>query len=330
MSLKIINSAIATGKKKLSNKYFINLYKEKYNEDVSHLLIDILGKDNRYICEDHESSITLGAEAVDKLLRESNIKGSDIDAIVFTSQLPEYTFPTQSCLIHKHIKGKSTCYTLDINANCLGMLRGLDVINRYANDKSGNMRYVLLIGSDRLFKFTREEDIVLHANVGDGACAFLLEYTEDANKGIIGSSDRIISDLAGSITFPACGMSNIMKTHGDGNMIHWSNIVPEAASIGMRDAFEDICKKHNIQSGEVDWYCGTQFSKVTFDEVADLCHIPESKRIFVGDKYGYTGTSSPFFALHTGIKSGKVKEGDLVLLSTVGVGDIVGSLLLRV
>lgn len=38
-------------------------------------------------------------------------------------------------LIHNHIHAKSNCVTSDLNANCLWMLQGLDVLNRYFKDK---------------------------------------------------------------------------------------------------------------------------------------------------------------------------------------------------
>ncbi|MBE3649126.1 3-oxoacyl-[acyl-carrier-protein] synthase III C-terminal domain-containing protein, partial [Paenibacillus polymyxa] len=42
--------------------------------------------------------------------------------------------------------------------------------------------------------------------------------------------------------------------------------------------------------------------------------------IYVGDRYGYTGTSSPFIALYEGIGSGRIRRGDHVLFWTIGAG----------
>ena len=38
------------------------------------------------------------------------------------------------------------------------------------------------------------------------------------------------------------------------------------------------------------------------------------------DKYGYTGTSSPFVALYEAIKQGRVKRGDYVFMATSAAG----------
>jgi 3-oxoacyl-[acyl-carrier-protein] synthase-3 len=44
------------------------------------------------------------------------------------------------------------------------------------------------------------------------------------------------------------------------------------------------------------------------------------KIIYIGDKYGYTGTTSPLISLYEGIQQGRIKRGDTVLFWTVGAG----------
>lgn len=59
------------------------------------------------------------------------------------------------------------------------------------------------------------------------------------------------------------------------------------------------------------------------------CDIPKEKSIYVGDIYGYTGTSSPFFAYTHGVMNGKIKKDDLIFFTTVGVGHTICSMLVR-
>lgn len=40
---------------------------------------------------------------------------------------------------------------------------------------------------------------------------------------------------------------------------------------------------------------------------------------FVADKYGYTGTTSPFMALYEAINAGEIKRGDLINIWTIGI-----------
>ena len=56
---------------------------------------------------------------------------------------------------------------------------------------------------------------------------------------------------------------------------------------------------------------------------------PEHKFPFVGDRFGYTGVTSPFLALADSISDGKIKSGDYVILWTVGAGVVASCILLR-
>ena len=52
----------------------------------------------------------------------------------------------------------------------------------------------------------------------------------------------------------------------------------------------------------------------------DYFNIEDEKIIIVGDKVGYTTTSSPFFCLNEGIETGRIKRGDTILFWTIGAG----------
>ncbi|WP_459480347.1 3-oxoacyl-ACP synthase III family protein [Clostridium saccharoperbutylacetonicum] len=330
MPLTFKESVIVTGSRLVKNDYFLEHFKKR-GQDLEHFLVDILGRNERYHCENLvENTLTLGAKAVDEVLVKSKLTGKDIDMIIFCSQYPEFTVPSQACIIHNHIRGKEKCVTLDMNANCLGMLRGLDIINRYFNDKNGEIRKALLIGSDYMSIHTKEDDAVTYSSFSDGACAIVLEYTNEEGKGVIGSADRTLSKDTYGCLFPECGMANISKYLGESVKTSWTNpdIPPVIAS--MKDALYDVLEKHNLSVNDIDWYCGSQFTISFFDGIREACGIPKEKGIYVGDKYGYTGTSSPFFSYTQGVVDGKIKKGDLVFFTTVGVGHTICSMLVRV
>ena len=329
MPLTIKDSVIVTGSKLVKNDYYIDYYKKK-GEDIEHFLVDVLGRNERYHCDKFENTLTLAADATDKVLKKNKLNGHDIDLIICCSQYPEFTVPSQACILHNHIKGKEKCITFDINVNCLGMVRGLNIINRYFNDKKGELKYALLIGADYMSIHSTDEDVITYASFSDGACAALLEYTDDKNLGVIGSSDRTMSDAAYGCLFPECGMSNIAHYIGNYVKTSWTNPYVPPVIKSMKESLMEVLVKHNLKLEDIDWFCGSQFSLSFFEGIREACNIPKEKSLYIGDKYGYTGTSSPFFAYTQGCMDGKVKRGDLVFFTTVGVGHTISSLLLRV
>lgn len=131
------------------------------------------------------------------------------------------------------------------------------------------------------------------------------------------------------VFFPECGMSNISKYQGNAIKTLWTNPSVQYIVESMKSALDDVLIKHNLTVDDINWYCGSQFSMELFDEARKKCRIPREKAIYVGDKYGYTGTSSPFFAYTEGVKRGRIKRGDLILFTTIGIGHSICSMLVR-
>ncbi len=328
MALLIADSVIVKGSVLVTNDDILKKYTGDKHEGKKFL--DEIGRCERYHCNESENTITMGVRAARDVLKKNNLTGNEIDFIAFCSQFPEFTVPSQSLIVHNAIEGKKSCVTLDINANCLGMLRGLDIVNRYFNDKDGDIKRALIIGSDYATKHMKSNELITSGSFGDGACALLLEYTKEDDRGIIGSSDRSISGEVYRCIFPECGFAAIDRYTGESTKTSWLNPDTSISVNAMREALDDVLIKHSMEIDDIDWFCGSQFAKPFFDSIADKCEIPPKKRIYVGDKYGYTGTSSPFFAFTEGVESGKIKKGDVVFFTTVGVGFSICSMLVRV
>ena len=67
-------------------------------------------------------------------------------------------------------------------------------------------------------------------------------------------------------------------------------------------------------------FCFSQFAFINIKAIRELMNIDEDKSIYIGDKYGYTGTTSPFIVLYEAIKQGKIKRGDYIVFWTFGSG----------
>ena len=62
---------------------------------------------------------------------------------------------------------------------------------------------------------------------------------------------------------------------------------------------------------------------------AERIGMPEEKVIINIDMYGNTTAATIPLALNTAVESGRLKKGDLILLTSVGAGFTVGSVLVR-
>ncbi|WP_277950066.1 3-oxoacyl-[acyl-carrier-protein] synthase III C-terminal domain-containing protein, partial [Bacillus thuringiensis] len=91
--------------------------------------------------------------------------------------------------------------------------------------------------------------------------------------------------------------------------------VPPAVS-----SIKSLLTKHGLEKEDIGSYCFSQFSLKNIEVIQEKLGEDKQKFVYVGDEFGYTGTSSPFIALYKGIQSGKIKRGDHVVFWSVGTG----------
>lgn len=315
-NIKIKDVAIYHPSNIVANDFYLNHF-EARGENIEGFL-KAMGRDKRYIIEnkENENSVTMGIEAAKRVLEKAQLTGKDIDMIVFSSQVPEYTFPTNALFLHQAIGAPSHCMIFDNNANCAGMTVAVDTASRYMMT-SKRVKRALVVGSDANSLISNPEEAFTYAAFSDGAAAIILESTEE-DTGYIDVIYDVDSSYRNNLLYPKNGLS---KSAGEKEYIYTnphfdgSVIIPSACKM-----IETLLEENGMTIEDIDSFCMSQFALSNILKIQEHFEVPDEKIIYVGDKYGYTSTSSPFFALHEGIETGRIKRGDIVLYWTVGTG----------
>lgn len=303
--------------KMVANDYYVDHFK-KQGRDITEFL-KAMGKQERFIIEnEEENGLTMAIEVAKNALKKANMSGKDIDYILYTSQVPEVTFPSSAMYVHDAIGASAQAMAMDMNANCAGMTVGVDQASRYllANP---NVKTALVIGSDHLSLISNPEQEITYATYGDAACAVILEKTEE-DTGFIDSKYHIMTKNVDKIRFPEAGLAKTLKGQSNDKFVRFERF---DASFGMPIAFQlidDILEANQLQIDDIKAFCISQFAYGDTTKIKEHFNIAHEKMVYIGDRMGYTGTSSPFIALHEGIKDGRIKRGDHVLFWTVGGG----------
>lgn len=90
-----------------------------------------------------------------------------------------------------------------------------------------------------------------------------------------------------------------------------------------------LMEENNLSIDDIKMFCLSQYALANVQSIRELLGIDESKSIFIGDQYGYTGTSSPYIALYEALKRGLVKRGDYIMIWTIGGGSENIAMLMR-
>lgn len=319
LNVRIHEIEIEHGEEIVSNHKYIEHFKKR-NKDIEFAMTNIFGRDKRFmISSEKESALTLSTKAALKVLDKTNLTGSDIDMIVYSSLLPEYVSPPNSIFIHEAINGKRETVCYDINCNCAGMLVAIDQISTYMknNDK---INKALLVGCDLISLMVDPENELTYGNYGDLACAVILEKTNEY-AGLIESKYYINSEEVRNILFPRRGFSETLRTkNGEDLLLQWNPFDGSACTIPAIAAINDLLDKYSLTKRDIKAYCLSQFAYKNIELIQNALELDKERFIFIGDKYGYTGTSSPLVALYEGIQRGLVNRNDYIIFWTIGSG----------
>lgn len=305
----------------VSNDYFIEHF-DKQGKDIRPLL-EVTGRNQRYISTDiKETVLTMGVQAAKSVIEKAGITANEIDLIAFSTGTPEYVSPTNALKIHHAIGGKEKTVIYDMNSNCAGMIVALEQVSRYMRDNK-NIRYALIVGSDQLNRYARPTEEITYSNFADSACAVILENVEDTDRGFIDSDFYTNSSLHENIVLPAKGMSSVIhdkELHLHDKLVEWIPFNVDDAFKSAENSIKELLSRNNLDKKDIRKYFLSQFAKKNIDSICENLEENKVKFTYVGDEFGYTGTTSPFLALAKAIENKEIDRSDYMIFWTVGAG----------
>lgn len=142
-----------------------------YEQFLSTTGIEQKRKATRDIC-----TSDLCVAASEKLIAELKWERSEIDAVIFVTQTPDFILPATSVIIQKKLGLGEHCYTLDISLGCSGWVYALSVIT--ALMQNGTIKKGLLLAGDTILKFCSVNDKSSYPLFGDAGTVTALEFDD--------------------------------------------------------------------------------------------------------------------------------------------------------
>lgn len=317
-------------KNKVDNAYFIEHFKRQ-GKDIQHLL-EVTGRESRYISDDmEENMLTMGYYAARQVLEEAHIPASKLNQIVFSSGTPEYIAPSNAVKLHAMLSAAQKTAVFDMNANCAGMLVGFEQISRVMRNNP-NIKYALLVGADQLNRYARFTEEVTYANFGESACAVLLENVFHTERGFLDSDYYTNSSNHDKIVLPAKGMTSAIHNKNldiKDKLFQWTSFDLSGAFYSAKISIEELLFQNGLTKNDIKKYFLSQFSWKNIEKVCEEMEEDISKFTFVGNEFGYTGTTSPFLAYKRSLENEELSMGDYVMFWTVGAGTTCVAVLYR-
>jgi 3-oxoacyl-[acyl-carrier-protein] synthase-3 len=287
------------------------------------------GIERRHVVEPGTPTSELAVPAAREALRRRGIGPEDLDLIIVATVTPDMLFPATACIVQDKL-GASRAWGFDVSAACSGFVYALTVGAQFI--QSGAHRRVLVIGADVMTSILDYEDRSTCILFGDGAGAVLLEPSEDEN-GILDFSHEVDGSGAPYLHMPAGGSLHPASLEtveqGQHYIRQQGQHVFKYAVRKFAESAEKLLLRNDFTGTDVDLFVAHQANIRIIEAAQHRMGLPDAKVVKNIHEYGNTTAATIPLAMGTALDGDRVKRGDLVLVTAVGAGFTVGSVLLR-
>lgn len=284
-------------------------------------------RERRILKDPSKGTSFLSIKAAQDLLKKSGVDPMEIDLVIVATVSPDLPVAATAVYVATEI-GATNAFAYDLQAACSGFLYGMSTASAYI--QSGKYKKILVIGADKMSSIIDYTDRVTCIIFGDGAGAALFE-PNDEGLGLqdeLMRSDGIGRDSlkieAGGSLMPPSEITVAKKLHyvtQDGKTVF------KFAISNMADISEQIMKRNNLTSDDVDWLVAHQANKRIVGATASRLNLDDNKVLMNIERYGNTTSATLPLLLNDFEK--QFKKGDNIIFATFGGGFTWGSIYLK-
>jgi 3-oxoacyl-[acyl-carrier-protein] synthase-3 len=287
------------------------------------------GIGQRHVAGPGEYTSTLATRAGREAIERAGVSPDAVDTVIVATCTPDRTFPATACTVQANLS-IPRAGAFDLAAACSGFVYGLNVAS--ALIRSGMSRTTLLIAADIFTHFIDWDDRNTCVLFGDGAGAVLLRAAEQplgllaSNIGAWGEGETLMAVDAGGTREP---ITPELLAAGKQYVYMNGREIFKHAVRGMAESSERAAADAGVSLDEIALVVPHQANVRIIEAVARRLELPMEKFFVNLDRYGNTSAASVPIALYEAEQQGRVRPGDLVLLTAFGGGLTWGSALVR-
>jgi 3-oxoacyl-[acyl-carrier-protein] synthase III len=329
MSVQLRTRIIGTGSYRAEG-VLTNFDLEKMVETSDEWIVERTGIRERRVAPKGVSTSDMAASALSSALATAGKTANDLDMIICGTVTPDRPLPATAAYVQHKIGASNHCASFDLAAACAGFIYGLSIADSFI--RLGKAKTVGVIGVELLSRVLNFEDRNTCVLFGDGAGAVVVTG-EESDSGVLSThlfTDGALTELltipAGGSLIPTSAETVAARQHyvsmdGKGVFRFAVKYLSEAAELALA---------HNgVAPDAVDVVVAHQANMRILEAVSKRVKIPLDKFILNIERYGNTSSASIPIALDEGVREGRVKRGDKMLMVALGGGISWGSALVK-
>jgi 3-oxoacyl-[acyl-carrier-protein] synthase-3 len=295
---------------------------EKMVDTTDEWIVKRTGISERHIAEEDEYTSDMAAKACEIAIERSGVAKVDIDLVLCATVTPDYfNMPSTACIISDKI-GIRDVQAFDISAACSGFVYLLSVAKAFV--ESGMKKNILIVGAEKFSSIVDYTDRSTCILFGDGAGAAMISATINKEEGFVDLHASADGSYADFLVTPAPGCINpVSQRVIDEGLQYVQMKGNETFKLAVKTLTKDvkeILAKNEINSEDIPHFIPHQANYRIIKAVGDALKMKEEQVVVTVHKYGNTSAASIPMAINDIWESGRLKEGELMLLDTFGGG----------
>ena len=309
----------------LPERIMTNFDLEKIVDTTDEWIRTRTGVERRHVIEEGQTTSDMCIEAAKIAIDDAGIDVSDIDLVITGTTTPDLIFPNISTLI-QHRLGIPACTAFSLEAACTGFIYALTMADKYI--RLGDSKGALIIGAECITKLMDWNDRNTCVLFGDGAGAVIVKPSKE--PGLLSTHLGADGQYRDLLFYPVGVSKDLAKAGTDEASINMiGSEVFKVAVKTLGGIAAETLEKAGVEQSELDWLIPHQANIRIIQATAKRLGLPMDKVILTVQDHGNTSAASVPMALDVGIRDGRVKKGQLVLMEAFGGGFTWGSVLMR-
>jgi 3-oxoacyl-[acyl-carrier-protein] synthase-3 len=291
-------------------------------------IIERTGIKERRVASADEALSDICLPAAKAALDQAGADPASIDLVIVATVTPDMAFPSTGAILADQLGAKDAA-AYDLSAGCTGFVYA--IAQAHGMVSAGLANRALVIGGDILSKIVDWSDRGPCVLFGDGAGAVVLERVSEGGflgfeLGADGSGGPQLYIPGGGSRAPASA-----ETLAEGEhyvKMNGREVFKFAARVLVESA-EKVLDSCGVPVEDVDVYVPHQANVRIIDHARKKLGISEERTVVNVDRYGNTSSGSIPLALADAEADGRLRPGELVLMTGMGAGLTWGSALIE-
>jgi 3-oxoacyl-[acyl-carrier-protein] synthase-3 len=294
------------------------------------ILEDKFGLTSKTIPGPEDHTVAMGAEASFQALERSKLTPEDLDLIIWAGELyAERPMQTYGIKLQKYLGSPKKPWAFDINQRCgtflVGMLIAKSFVQIYPE-----MKNILVASGYRnsdLINYKNERSRFMFSLAASGVAAVL--KADSKRNEILGISAITDGRFADDVYIPAGGTIEPVTCEAiENERIYLDVPDPEGLKKRLDDysmnSFErvinDALERSDYSRKDIDYLALLHMKRSAFEYVCNTVGVDPYKQSTYFEKIGHNGQNDGIISIEYGVNSGKIREGDIVVIAAAGIG----------